>query len=82
MDGSWNKAGHTSTERHNPCPKVAGVERHVNAGEWYGSKAAFKPNIPFSGLLRLSLGITFFEDLAEDLLDLFFPNLSNELLWE
>jgi hypothetical protein len=58
------------------------VERHINAGERYGSKATLKPDIAFSLLLRLSLGIAFFEDLAEHLLDLFFSNLCNELVRE
>lgn len=58
------------------------MERHVNAGERYGSKAALEPNITFSLLLRLSLGIAFFEDLAEHLLDLVFSNLRNELVRE
>jgi len=55
------------------------VERHVNTGEWYGSKAAFKPNIAFGLLLRLSLGMTLFEDLTQHLLDLFFSDLRNKL---
>ena len=66
-------------ERHNPCPEVAGMERHVNAGERYGSKATLKRDIAFSLLLHLSLGIAFFEDLVEHLLDLFCSNLRNEL---
>lgn len=74
--------GHTSAERHNPCPEVAGVERHVNAGERYGSKAALKLDIAFSLLLRLGLGIAFIEDMVEHLLDLFFSNLCNELARE
>lgn len=58
------------------------MERHINARERYGGKATLKPDITFSLLLRLSLGIAFFEDLAEHLLDLFFSYLCNELVKE
>jgi len=56
------------------------VERHINARERDGGKAALKLDVAFSFLLRLSLGKAFFEDLVEHLLDLFFSHLRNQLV--
>ena len=58
------------------------MEWHVNAGKRNGSKAALQPDMALSLLLRLSLGIAFFEDLVEYLLGLFLTNLRNELARE
>lgn len=58
------------------------MERHVNAGERNGSKAALQLDMALSLLLRLSLGKAFFEDLVEHLFGLFFTNLRNELARE
>lgn len=58
------------------------MERHVNTGKRNGSKAALQLDMALSLLLRLSLGIAFFEDLVEYLLGLFLTNLRNELARE
>lgn len=55
------------------------MEWHVNAREWDGGKAALKLDVAFSLLLRLSLGMAFFEDLTEHLFNLFFSHLCHEL---
>lgn len=56
------------------------MEWHVNARERDGGKAALKFDVAFGRLLRLSLGMAFFEDLAEHLLHFFFSNLCYKLV--
>jgi hypothetical protein len=80
MNEGRTRAVHTSSERHNACPEIARVKRHVDARERDSGEAALELNVAFGLLLRLSLGITLFENLAKHLFDLLFSHLCNELV--